>query len=77
MDADTLTEKILEASSDVVGSASGLFVDGSFVGAVENRGEVETFLRRCSIPIPPVPKGNGWSLCGISSSWTACIPRIP
>lgn len=44
MDADTLTEKILEASSDVVGSASGLFVDGSFVGAVENRGEVETFL---------------------------------
>lgn len=44
IDADTLTEKILEASSDVVGSASGLFVDGSFVGAVENRGEVETFL---------------------------------
>lgn len=44
MDADTLTEKILEASSDVVGSASGLFVDGAFVGAVEDRGAAETYL---------------------------------
>lgn len=44
IDSDTLAENIISVSGDILEDASGLFVDGEFVGATKNGSDIRSML---------------------------------